>query len=259
KTLLFARRLSGDELREEFVTRLKTEYDVGYVDVDLTPDGTVEYLGLGRRARGLSHSLAPGSAAVAITADPPPSASFGDVVQIWETASPSEPPDVTTDEAVVEAETETETETPERPEPSRVGVAEIRGIAGQTVTLALDEATASEVAGGEYRLVTLPAEPRTDREFAELLRAADATMSPVRVDPGSPATATTVDELPGLVVALAPETGPLVALPSGDRAVVAGDTVYVIGLPDVIREVEASATNAEPADAESVATEQSGP
>lgn len=245
KTLLFSRRLSASDLREEFVTRLKSEYDVGHVDVELTGDGTVEFLALGRRETGLSHTLPPGSAAVAVTADPARSASSGDIVQVWTAPDAGRSARADGETPVgetVNGDSEIETEPSGGPDPRRIGLAEVRAIAGETVTLALDAALGTEIAGGDYRLVTLPAEPRADREFANLLRAADATMSPVRVEARSRATETTVAELPGLVVALAPATGPLVPLPTGDRAVTSGDTVYVVGTPDAIREVEKLAT-----------------
>ena len=61
-TLLFPRKLSAEDLRERLVDRLKDEYGVGYVDVDLDAEGRVEYFAVGSRAAGLGPTLAPGSA-----------------------------------------------------------------------------------------------------------------------------------------------------------------------------------------------------
>jgi len=58
-TLLFPRKLSVEDLRERLVARLKEEYGVGYVDIDLGTDGTVEYFAVGSRAAGLGPTLAP--------------------------------------------------------------------------------------------------------------------------------------------------------------------------------------------------------
>jgi len=57
-TLLFPRKLSVEDLRERLVARLKEEYGVGYVDIDLGTDGTVEYFAVGSRAAGLGPTLA---------------------------------------------------------------------------------------------------------------------------------------------------------------------------------------------------------
>ncbi|OYR87240.1 potassium transporter TrkA, partial [Halorubrum distributum] len=153
-TLLFPRKLSAADLRERLVTRIKDEYGVGYVDLDLDADGTVEYFAVGSRAAGLGPTLAPGSAAVAVAADPPNNATVGDTVQLWR----------------------------DDPEPKRVATGELRGVAGDAVTVALDESDAERLTEeGDYRLVTLPAEPQADREFASLLRTADETMASVAV------------------------------------------------------------------------------
>jgi len=90
KTLVFPRRLTLDELRSRLISRLKEDYSVGYVDVDLTVDGTVEYLAVGSRAAGLGPTIAPGTVAVAIRADPPHNAASGDRVQVWSTGESSE-------------------------------------------------------------------------------------------------------------------------------------------------------------------------
>jgi len=53
KTLVFPRRLPIAALRNRLVDRIKQDYDVGHVDVDLRDDGTVEHLGVGKRAAGI--------------------------------------------------------------------------------------------------------------------------------------------------------------------------------------------------------------
>jgi hypothetical protein len=252
KTLLFPRRLTVGELREQFVTRLKAEYDVGHVDVEIQPDGVVSYLAVGRRATGLGHSLPPGSAAVAVVADPPPSASPGDLVQVWETggADSTGDPDEASKRAIESGDGVGVSDSGVNvsdpgvsvSDPRRVTTAEVRATAGDVVTLVVDAGIAPEIAGGSYRLVTLPAEPRPDREFARLLHAASATMAPVSIHPESEAAGSTVGELPAAVVVLSPASGSLVPLPEANRPLEAGDTVYVIGQPDAIRRVEELAT-----------------
>ena len=220
-TLLFPRKLSAADLRERLVSRLKDEYGVGYVDVDLDADGTVEYFAVGSRAAGLGPTLAPGSAAVAVAADPPNNATVGDTVQLWR----------------------------DDPEPKRVATGELRGVAGDAVTVALDESDAERLTEeGDYRLVTLPAEPQADREFASLLRTADETMASVAVGAGSDLDGSTVGEVGAVVAAVRPAEGPVQPIPPRAYAFGAGDLVYLVGRPDAIRRFEAAA--ASPPDAE---------
>ncbi|MCG1003989.1 MULTISPECIES: TrkA C-terminal domain-containing protein [Halobacterium] len=215
KTLIFPRRLTVAELRDRVVTRLKDDYDIGYVDVELADDGTATYLALGSRTAGIGPTLPPGTAAVAVHADPPNAAGPGDLVQVWQ---PS-----------------TETEAAER-----VATAEIRATHEDTVTLSLDEYDARTLAGGDYRLLTLPYEPGADRQFASLLRAADETMVVVTVAADSALDGAEVATVDGTVVAVRGDTG-VDAIPSGSRVLAAGDTLYVVARPDVARRVDAAA------------------
>ncbi|MCD2204612.1 potassium transporter TrkA [Halobacterium sp. KA-6] len=219
KTLIFPRRLTVEELRERVVTRLKDDYEVGYVDVELADDGTATYLALGSRTAGIGPTLPPGTAAVGVHADPPNAAGPGDLVQVWQ---PS-----TEDQAA-----------------ERVATAEIRATREDTVTLSLDEYDARKLAGGDYRLLTLPYEPGADRQFASLLRAADETMVVVTVEAGSSLDGATVATVEGTVVAVRGEAG-VSAIPSASRTLAAGDTLYVVARPDVARRVDTAAAVAE--------------
>ncbi|WP_434521495.1 TrkA C-terminal domain-containing protein [Halorubrum sp. AS12] len=213
-TLLFPRKLSEATLRERLVARLKEEYGVGYVDVDLDADGTVDYFAVGSRAAGLGPTLAPGSAAVAVSADPPNNATVGDTVQLWR----------------------------DDPEPERVATGELRGVAGDAVTVALDESDAERLTDeGGYRVVTLPAEPQADREFASLLRNADETMASVTVAAGSDLDGSTVGEVGAVVAAVRPAEGSVQPIPPGSYTFDAGDLVYLVGRPDAIRRFETAA------------------
>jgi hypothetical protein len=221
KTLVFPRRLRSEELHDRLVSRIKEDHAVGHVDVELGDDGTVQYLALGTGLAGLGPTLPPGAAAVAVRADPPAGAGPGDVVQVW-TADP---------------------------EPARVLTGELRSTAGDVATLVVDEAEADRLDDREYRLVTLPAEPRSDREFAGLLRAADETMGAVVVSEGSDLAGRSIAEVEATVAAVRPVEGPVDAVPSRSRTVAVGETLYVVARPEAIRRLEARAAGAEAATA----------
>ncbi|WP_370683981.1 TrkA C-terminal domain-containing protein, partial [Halobacterium hubeiense] len=156
---------------------------------------------------------------------PPNAAGPGDLVQVWRPRTDEQPAE-------------------------RVATAEIRATHEDTVTLSLDEYDARNLAGGDYRLLTLPYEPGADRQFASLLRAADETMVVVTVAAGSALDGTAVETVEGTVVAVRGDAG-VDAIPSASRVLAAGDTLYVVARPDVARRVDAAAAVAEESDDES--------
>lgn len=219
KTLLFPRRLTIADLRDRLRSRLADDYGVGHIDVELADDGSIEYLAVGSRAAGLGPTLAPGTAAVAARADPPFAASSGDVVELWR------------DDA----------------DPEQVAVGELRAAVDDLVTVALDESTARDLPPDvRYRLVTRPAAPQADREFAGVLRAADETMGAVTVAPGSELVGTPIAETEVAVVAVQPADDDLLAVPPRSRPFEPGDVVYAIGRPNLLRQLEATAAAPKP-------------
>ncbi|NEU55772.1 TrkA C-terminal domain-containing protein [Halorussus sp. MSC15.2] len=234
KTLRFPRGLSRAELTERLAERLRDDYGAGHVDVELADDGTVEFLAVGGRVSGLGPTLAPGTVAVAVRADPAFGASAGDFVQVWRRAS------------------STEGEADAAPE--RVATAELRAAVDDVATLALDAADAARLdRDAEYRLVTLPAELRADREFSARLRAADETFGAVTLSEASPLVGAPVASIDATVVAVRDATG-VETIPADDRRLAPDDTIYVVGRPDTLRRIEAAASEATPTDSESEAT-----
>lgn len=230
RTFLFPKGLTRDTLRDRLVTRLKADYEVGYVDVDIEPDGTVDYLAVGQRVAGLGPTLAPGDGAIAIRADPPYAASAGDVVQIWrvdEDGYGDGPGDEDRDGEG------------EGAGPVRVGTAEVRGVADDVVTVALDAQEARKLAGGSYRLLTLPTQPRPDRAFASLLRSADETMATVEVAADGDLVGTPIRDLGAIVVAVRPAGESVQPIPPRSRTLEAGDLVYLVARPAVVRQLGA--------------------
>lgn len=213
KTLLFPKRLTVEDLQTRLRARIKDDYDVGYVDVEVAADGTVEYLALGRRVAGIGPTLGPGAGAIAVEADPPNAAAAGDVVQLWHRDG----------------------------DWSRAATAEVRGVAGDVVTVALDEQEARAVAGRSFRLVTLPSTPNVERAFADLLRAAEETMAAVEVAPESDLAGSTVGDVGGTVVAVKPADAAIEAIPARSRPLAPGDLVYLVADPATIRQLETAA------------------
>lgn len=213
KTFVFPKGLTVDQLRERLLTRLREDYGIGHVGVDLTRDGTVEYLALGSRAAGLGPTLAPGMAAMAITADPPFTASAGDTVQVWSTDDP----------------------------PTRLITAELRAAVDDVVTLATDLTDAATLDPAvTYRLATLPAEARVDREFASLLRNADETMDVVTIAEGSPLAGAPVGSIDLAIIARRPAGGAIEAIPPRSTVIGTGDTLYAIARPEALRRLQAA-------------------
>ena len=213
KRLVFPRGLTVTELRDRVAERLKEEYEVGTVDLELDDKGEVEFLGLGRTVSGIGPTLGPGTCAVAVRADPAYTSGPGDNVQIWRK----------NDDGRVE----------------RVASGELRATADDVVTVALDETDATKLNTSEtYRLVTLPSEKGPERQFASMLRSADETMSVLTVSENSPLVGSEVSAIDVPVVALRASDGVVEAVPPRTRVLSEGDTVYAVGRPEDLRNLE---------------------
>ncbi|ELY74731.1 TrkA C-terminal domain-containing protein [Natrinema pallidum] len=217
QTLLFPRRLTVEELRDRLIARLERDFGIGHVDVDLTADGTVDYLAVGSRPAGIGPTLAPGTVAVALAGDPAADASPGDAVRIW-------------------ARDEDGTA-------RRIAGGELRATVDDTATIALDADDARDLDPERgYRLVTLPGSPDAERDLVSLLRAADETVTTVSVESDDPLVDVPIESLPVLVLALERETAAgdgdeHLPLPAGDLRLAAGDVAYVLGRPEALRRV----------------------
>ncbi|ELY91644.1 TrkA C-terminal domain-containing protein [Natrinema altunense] len=218
QTLLFPRRLSDEELRDRLITRLERDFGIGHVDVDLTADGTVDYLAVGSRPAGIGPTLAPGTVAVALAGDPAADASPGDAVRIWERDD-------------------------EGGTARRVAGGELRATVDDTATIALDADDARDLDPEQgYRLVTLPGSPDAERDLVSLLRAADETVTTVSLEADDPLVDVPIESLPVLVLALERETAAgdgdeHLPLPAGNLRLAAGDVAYVLGRPEALRRV----------------------
>jgi uncharacterized protein with PhoU and TrkA domain len=222
RTMDFPPGLTVDELEAEVSTRLKEKFEVGHIDLDLAADGSVTYLAVARRPVGIGHTLPPGEAAVALRADPPFSATAGDTVQIWR-------------------RTESGAE--------KLGTAELRASVGDVVTVsgAPDLANAIDPEA-EYRLVTLPSGHRPDREFAAMLGRREETMRILSLSEESPLLGSSVAALAVSTLAIRGQDGTVEPIPGRDRLLEAGDVLYVVGRPEPLRKLEATAGVAQVSD-----------
>lgn len=212
KTMDFPRGLTIEELESQIAVRLKEEYDIGYVDIDLEASGTVQYIAVGQRAVGLGQTLPRQSAAVAIRADPPYSATAGDTVQVWRTDGGGE---------------------------TLLGTAELRGSVQTVATLVMDEATASEMDPTEdYRLMTLSADSNPEREFAAMLRRGDETMSIVEIPAQSPLIGNSIGTLDVTIIAAQISGGDIETLPKRDHIIQEGECLFALGRPEALRRLE---------------------
>lgn len=220
-TFVFPRRITLSELRERIRTRLQEDHGIEQVDLELASDGSIEYLAVGEDAVGLGPTLAPGTVAVAITADPPFSASPGDTIQLWQTTAEESP--------------------------KRVARGEYRGAAGDLVTVAIDAETAATIdTDATYRIITLPADTAADREVASLLRSAAETMGKISITADSDLVGQPVTAIAGTVVAVEEADGTVTTLPSRTRHLAAEETIYVIGRPEILRQLETAAKDRAP-------------
>jgi hypothetical protein len=224
---VFPQRLTPAEIDERVRSRIRTDYGVGTVDLELAPDGTVEHIGVGSNAAGIGPTLPPATNAVAIRADPAFDASTGDIVQVWESDSMR-----------------------------RVLTGELRGVAGDVVTVAINSADTPKVdPTREYRLVTLPVEDRPAREFASLLRAAEESFASVTVEAGSPLHGLPVGAVRPTIVSVRPEGSEPLALPSREYVLSAGDLVFAIGTPNLLRKLDRATEPLDPSVVSTTTTE----
>ncbi|MFW6436027.1 MAG: potassium transporter TrkA [Halococcoides sp.] len=201
RSMTFPRGLTPADVETRLADRLRRDHGVAYVDATVDEDGTVTDLVLGARPAGLGPTLPADTAAMAVRADPPLAAAPGDVVQVFDD--------------------------------DRVTTGEIRGVAGDIVTVAMPAAETDAIEPDhDYRLVTVGTTADAGRAAAGVLRRADETVAVIAVDATSPLVGLPVGALVSPVLAIVPERGATGALPPDDRLVATGDQLYVLDTPD---------------------------
>ena len=209
RTFRFPRRVTVGELQDRLAARLEADYGIGYVDVELTPDGTVERLAVGSKPAGLGPTLAPGTVAVAVRGDPAPDASPGDAVDVW-----------------IGDDTEQR----------RITTGEFRASVDDVATITLPERAADALAvDREYRLVTRPGTVDDEREFRALLRTTPETVTSVAIGADDALAGDRVGSIPAIVLAIdAAGSSAVVAFPDPDRRLETGDVCYVLAHPSAL-------------------------
>ncbi|WP_137288051.1 hypothetical protein [Natronorubrum halophilum] len=203
KELRLPSGLSIAERRSRVTARIESDYGLGYVRVELAEDGTVSTIIVGDRRTGISPSLGPNRAAVAISGPSLPTASAGDPVDVWTCGDSSR----------------------------LVATGRLRASAGPVTTLIVDAEDADAFERGErYQLTTRP-ETRSDANaLASAVRSADETVVAIAVEDGGTLESEFVGWVPGTVLAIDRGTAVL-SLPAEKVPLEAGDTVYVFGTP----------------------------
>lgn len=208
KRVLFPHRLSLEKLHERLTARLRQDFDIDHVHLEVADDGSVDSLAIGSRPDGIGPTLPPGTAAVAIRGDPSPAADSGDPVEIWTSGGDSS---------------------------QLVAVGTLRATVGDVATVTVDANNAEEFELAEtYRLVMQPDASNDSHELLSVLWMVSETVVAAGVDSSSPLRGEFVGWLPGRVLVVEREDESL-TFPTDNETLEAGDTVYVLANPAQLR------------------------
>lgn len=184
--------------------RIETDFDVGYVRVELAADGALSSVSVGGKRSGISPTLGPDQVAVAIAGNLSANASAGDPIDVW---------------------------TDEGDSSQLVATGTLRSSSGSVVTLLVDgdDSNAFEPRK-RYRLTTRPETPPDWHALVAAIRGAAETVVAIEVDADGPLESEFVGWIPGTVLLLE-RNGEEEALPAESEALQAGDTAYVLATP----------------------------
>lgn len=208
--LRFPAGLSQSELTERIESRIVADFDVDHAAVTLAGD-EVTSLSVGTRRRGLGPTLPPDTVAVGITADPAGDLSPGDPVEVWRAGR----------------------------EGNRFAArGRFRATTGDLATVVVEREDATVFDPLErYRLLTPPATPSDHHHLVALIRSVDETAVALQVRAGDDHEGEFVGWLPGAVLAIERDDEVL-ALPDDRVTLAAGDTVYLVGNPSALADLE---------------------
>lgn len=211
----FPRGLTLDQLHQRVVDRLRHDYGIGNVDLELDEEGTITYLAIGSREAGIGPTLPARRGAISVQATSAPEATPGDRVQVW---------------------------TVENGRARRITNAELRGASDEVATLVMDVEQLEAIDQSQtYELVTLNSEQRPELEFVSLLRTANERMDSITVVDGSQLVGLPIGALTLPVIAIRAASDTMHTAPPREHVCGVGDTVYVIGSPDEFRKFKTAA------------------
>jgi len=205
RELVVPEGLSNAALESRLRARIRRDFDVDSVHVDVDDDRTVRSLAVGRQPGGVGPLLAPRTVALAVEGDPAPDASTGDPVELWPRGDGSNEP---------------------------VATGSVQATDGDVTTLAVDADDVDAVTPGEtYRLLARSGEPSDVHELVATLRETDATVTKATVEEGGPLHGEFADWLPVTVLVIERD-GERIPFPAANETLEPGDTVHVLGTPE---------------------------
>jgi len=222
RSLLLPRALDPDTRAQRVRSRLQRDFDLDALELSMRADGTIEHLAVGRRRRGLSPLVPPGTEAVTVRTSPPATIEPGDPVEVW-TAEGTESPTLVTTGTLHVAD-------------------------GEIATVFVDSEGESSALDADrtYRLSTPSTPPDDGHAFARQLRSTRLVVNRHIVEPDSPIDGEFVEWVAGTVAALKRgDDGEWIPYPPGNETLRPGDEVYILEPP---------ASVAEPSRHEGVAT-----
>ncbi|QLK26903.2 TrkA C-terminal domain-containing protein [Natrinema zhouii] len=204
RTVLLPQSSDESVLRSRLATRLERDYDLGHASITIGADGAIERLVVGRARSGIGSMLPTGTVAMAIRADPALTASVGDPIEVWSTASDS----------------------------SRlVATGTLRATTGDVATITVDADVVDRFAfdlDSSYRLTSRSDAPDDGDALCSVVRAADETVRSITVEDGGTLDNVFVGWLSGTVLVVV-RNDEVIPFPDDNETLRDGDELSVLG------------------------------
>lgn len=209
RTMWFPLGLSMKETRDRIVNRLERDFDIEHAQLTFANDGTVETLAVGTRPGNISPSLPPGRVAVTIDTGVSPDANTGDVVEVW---------------------------TGDHGSSRLIAIGRYWASEdGRTTITVLESDVDAFSENITYRLLARQGVPSDGSELQSVIDRAPETVASTSVTTDGPFDGEFVGWIPGTVVVIE-RRGDSIPFPRDRTTLQAGDTVYVLGETDTIRQ-----------------------
>lgn len=211
-TIRLPHELTIEQRRTRIENHLERDYDIGYADVQLAGDGSVEQVLVGRQPTGLGSMLPPHTVGVAVQADCAPDASLGDPVEIWTTGENRQ----------------------------LIATATVRSVSGSIATVIVDQNRVVALEPDrQYRLVARPDDPTDAYEFASTVREVNETVTSLTVDANGPLDGEFAGWLPGRVIVL-DRDDELLPMPDDNTTLRPNDSIWLLVDPEKLTDLDLS-------------------